>query len=209
MKKIVLAVAVMFGLGLSQVNAQIAVSGGVKANANMSNFILTDMDNMKSNLGFGATLGGFTKIEFSRHFALQPELLFHFKNSEMENETTGSKMDYQYFGAEIPVYAVGQMNLGSGKGYLGIGPYVGLGFDARYKADGMDDVKLYDEIGNTGESTMQRWDFGVGAMLGYEFSCGIQINAGYKIGFINALDAGRDDTKMLNQTISLGVGYRF
>jgi hypothetical protein len=87
MKKIVLAVAVVFGLGFLQVNAQTSVSGGIKAEANTSNFILNDMDNMKSNLGFGATLGGFTKIEFNQHFALQPELLFHFKTSEMEDET--------------------------------------------------------------------------------------------------------------------------
>ena len=118
-------------------------------------------------------------------------------------------MDYQYFGAEIPVYAVGQMNLGTGKGYIGVGPYVGFGFDARHKADGMDDIKLYEEIGNTGEYIMQRWDVGAGIMLGYEFSNNLQINAGYKIGFLDGLGVGSDDATMLNQTISLGIGYRF
>ena len=94
------------------------------------------------------------------------------------------------------------------KGFVGVGPYLGLGIDARYKADGTDDVDLYKEYNNQ-KSAMQRWDFGMGAMLGYEFGCRIQIMASYKIGFINALNAGKDDASMLNQTIGLGVGYRF
>ena len=111
MKRVVFLVAVVLGLGL-QSQAQ-EVLGGIKVDAMMSNFILNDLDGMKSKLGFGASVGGYTKIEFNNHFALQPEL--------------------------------------------------------------------------------------------YEF----QILASYKIGFINALNANKDDASMLNQTISLGLGYRF
>ena len=206
MKRVVFLVVFALGLGL-QSQAQ-EVKGGIKVDATMSNFILNDMDGMKSKLGFGASVGGYTKIEFNDHFALQPELLLHYKNSKMEVEATGNETDYQYFGVEIPIYAVGQMGLGSGKGFIGLGPYLGLGIDARYKADGMDDVDLYKEYNNR-DSEMQRWDFGMGAMLGYEFGCRIQVLASYKIGFINALNAGKDDASMLNQTIGLGVGYRF
>ncbi|HBG41588.1 MAG TPA: hypothetical protein DDZ96_09235 [Porphyromonadaceae bacterium] len=211
MKKIMLSLALMVGLGTAtQVSAQ-KVDLGVKADANMSNFILSDLDNVESNLGFGASLGGFAKINFTDHFALQPELLFHFKTSEIKNNPAGNSFeDYQYFGAEIPVYAVGQMNLGSGTGYIGVGPYVGLGFDARYKSDNdnAEDLKLYKEYDNK-KSALQRFDFGAGIMIGYEFEAGIQINAGYKIGVIDALNAGKDDATMLPQTISLGLGYRF
>lgn len=35
------------------------------------------MDGIKSNVGFGATLGDFAKIIFGNNFALQPELLYH------------------------------------------------------------------------------------------------------------------------------------
>lgn len=206
MKKIFLSLAVVLGFGLSQINAQ--TSFGIKAEANTSNFILSDMSGMKSDMGFGATLGGFTKIELSENFALQPELLFHFKNSQMETKATGVKTDYQYFGVEIPVYAVGQMKLGTGKGFIGIGPYAAFGGDARYKNNGMDDINLYKEYGGA-KSAMQRWDFGAGAMIGYEFSNRIQINASYKMGFMNALNAEKDNAKMRNQTISLGIGYRF
>ncbi|MDR2147744.1 MAG: PorT family protein [Tannerella sp.] len=195
------------GLGTAQTNER-NILGGIKVDANMSNFILTDMDGMKSKLGFGVTVGGYTKFEFTENFALQPEILLHFKNSKMEVEASGDETDFQYFGMEIPVYAVGQMNIGSGKGFIGAGPYVGLGFDARYKADGMDDLKLYKEYDGQ-KSNMQRWDFGAGAMLGYEFGNRLQIVASYKIGFVDALNANKDNASMLNQTVSLGLGFRF
>ena len=208
MRKMILSMFLVMGLGVAQMSAQ-DVTGGLKVEANMANFILNDMDNMKSKLGVGITVGGFGMIEFNDNFAFRPEVLLHYKNSVMENKTSGAEFDYQYFGVEIPLYAVAQIDMSGNKGFIGLGPYVGFGIDARYKADGMNDVKLFDEIGNTGKSTMQRWDFGAGVMLGYEFWNRIGINAGYKIGFLNALDTGSNSAKMLNQTISLGLSYRF
>ena len=208
MKKIILTVALAMGLGVAGINAQ-NVTGDIKVEANTSNFFLSDMDGLKSKLGFGVTVGGFGTVEFSENFVLRPEILLHLKNSTMEEEATGDETDYQYFGVEIPIYAVGQFAIGSGKGFVGVGPYVGFGIDARYKADGADDLKLYEEIGNSGESMMKRFDMGAGLIVGYEFSQKLQITAGYKVGFIDALDAGKDNATMLNQTISLSLGYRF
>ena len=208
MKKIVLSVALAIGLGVANISAQ-TVSGGIKAESNTSGFILNDMDNMKSKLGFGATIGGFGTIEFNKNFAFRQEMLLHYKNSVMEEKTTGIEMDYQYFGVEIPMYAIGQLEMGSGKGFVGIGPYVGFGIDARYKTNGADDIKLYDKIGNTNKSNMQRMDIGAGLLLGYEFSNKLQINAGYKVGFLDALDSGKKNATMLNHTINLGLAYTF
>ncbi len=56
---------------------------------------------------------------------------------------------------------------------------------------------------------MERFDFGAGVMLGYEFSNGVQINAAYKIGFLNMVGFASSNVGMRNETISLGVGYRF
>ena len=204
MRKVVLSLMLVFGLGITQSQAQ-GVLGGIKVDANISNFILSDMDGMKSNLGFGVSAGGYTKIMFGDQFGLQPEILLHFKNSKMEVKATGKETDFQYFGIELPVYAIGQF----GNVFAGIGPYLGLGIDARYKGTGGEkDLDLYKEYNNQ-KSAMQRWDFGAGAMVGYEFGSRLQVMASYKIGFINALNAGKDDASMLNQAISLGLGYRF
>ncbi len=203
MKKIILSLAVVFGLCFTQLNAQ-GISGGIKAEANLGNFILSDLPGVSSDMGFGATLGGFMKADITQHFAIQPELLFHFKTSTTK---VGSlENDFRYWGAEIPVYAMGQWNAGNGRFYAGVGPYVALGFSAKYDNN---DVDLYKKDKVTDESALRRFDFGFGATLGYEFYNGIQINAGYKIGVIDAMDAGRDNASMLPETISLGLGYRF
>ena len=204
-KSILLIVSVSFIFCTYAINAQ-DILGGIKVDANMSNFILSDMDEAKSKLGFGVSVGGYTKIEFRKCFGIQPEILLHYKTSTVE--VAGDETDYQYFGVEIPLYAVGQKDLWNGKGFVGIGPYIGFGIDARYKADGMDDVELYKEYNNQ-KSEMQRFDFGAGVMLGYEFKNRLQVLATYKIGFVDALNANKDNATMLNNTISLGLGYRF
>jgi len=215
MKKIVFLVVLSLGLGLTNIHAQRAF-GGIKIDATMSNFILKDTDDMQSKLGFGVSVGGYTKIMFGEGFALQPELLLHYKTSEREFKLSGLKTDYQYFGLEIPIYAVGQKNIGNGKGFVGIGPYAGFGIDARYKAEGkpdevlygMNDVNLYKEHSGQ-KAELQRWDFGAGVMLGYEFGSRLQIIATYKMGFIDAINVGKDSGSILNQAISVGFGYRF
>lgn len=207
MKKVVfLAVAVILTAGMTQVVAQPTFKAGIKGEANFSNYILKDMSSFDSEMKAGASLGGFTKISFNRNFAIQPELMFHYRATELKNDVTRTKGDYEYWGMEIPVYAVGQLQLGQGNAYVGIGPYVGLGFSLKSDPG---DVDLYKKDKITDKAAMQRWDFGFGAMLGYEFDFGLQINAGYKIGVINALDAGKDDAKMLPQVLSVGIGYSF
>ena len=97
MKKVMLSLALVMGLGLTYINAQDAkkVSFGVKGEANMSNFNISDMPGVKSDFGVGATIGGFAKIDFNQHFALQPELLFHWQNSTLK--FNGQKNDFPYW----------------------------------------------------------------------------------------------------------------
>lgn len=202
MKKIILiCLSVLMTTGF--VSAQTNISGGIKVEANMSNFLLSDLEPQKSTMRVGPNLGGFMKIDFHENFALQPELMFYFRNSKTEF-TKDNEDTFQQWGVQIPIYAVGQMQLGTGRGYVGLGPYVGFGFDARYDDA---DVNLYKEI--NGKKTMNRWDFGAGLMVGYEFDNGLQINAGYQMGFIDQLDALKDDATKRTQTVTLGIGYRF
>jgi hypothetical protein len=197
-KKVLFSVSLMVAVGFTQVSAQ-NLSFGVKADANLSGFILSDIPGGESELKVGASLGGFVKYDITDMFAIQPELLFHFKSSNTKG--AGVTNNFEYWGMEIPVYAVGQWSVGSGRFYAGLGPYIGVGLSAKYTKG---DIDLYDT------EAMQRFDFGGGVKVGYELSNGIQINAGYKIGFINAIHKDvAGDAVMLPQTISLGVGFRF
>lgn len=201
-KTILVCLSVLMTSGLMNVKAQSPISYGVKAEMNMSNFLLTDLDAQKSTMKVGPNLGGFMKIDLHPNFAIQPEVTFFYKTSKMEIGILED--DFKQWGMQVPVYALGQMQTNNGRFYAGVGPYLGLGFDARYKDA---DVNLYDEV--AGKTPMNRWDFGLGTMLGYEFGNGIQLNAGYQFGFVNQLDALKDDAKMRTQTVSVGVGYRF
>ena len=196
MKRIILSLVILVGVTLTQANAQTALSGGIKTGANMSNFLLNKMDGTESRMKVGAEFGGFMKIEFSENFALQPELLFRYQASDLKDKGTNAKTDFEYWGVELPVYAVGQIKMGTGKGFIGIGPYVGLGFDLKGKPGKIDMYK----------HDMERFDFGGGALLGYEFNNDIIINAGYQIGF---LDLKKNAGEMRSQSISFGVGYKF
>jgi hypothetical protein len=217
MKKVMLSLALMIGLGVTQINAQSSsseanadsdkakrVSIGIKIDATMSNFILSDMGGVESTMGAGENFGGLVYIDFGRYFALQPELLFHIKNSTMKQN--GVKSDFQYLGVEAPLYAVVQLRCSYGdRAYLGVGPFGELGFSAKNKTGGST-VNLYKS------DFMRVWNVGAGALLGYEFdfnSFRLQINASYKIGLINALDGGNGDAEMKSQTVSLGIGIRF
>jgi len=203
MKKMVLVcLSVLMTTGLVTVNAQTHISYGVKAEANMSNFLLSDLDNQSSTMKLGPTLGGFMNIGLHENFSIQPEVLFFYRNSKMETGT--AEDDFRQWGMQVPVYFLGQTYTNSGKFYAGVGPYLGLGFDARYKDA---DKDLYKKLND--EADMNRWDFGLGALVGYEFQNGIQINAGYQLGLVDQLDALKDDASMRPQTVSLGVGYRF
>jgi hypothetical protein len=198
MKKLVISVGLMLGIGLTQASAQ-NLSCGVKADGNLSNFIVKDMPGSESKMKIGASFGGFMKYDLTQKIAIQPELLFHYKTSD--SKAVVVKNTFKYWGMEIPVYLVGQWSVGAnGRFYAGVGPHLGVGFSAKYTKG---DIDLYDT------EAMHRWDFGGGARVGYEFGGGLQINAGYKMGFINALDKTIGNAVMRPQMVSLGIGFRF
>ena len=203
MRKIFLiGLSAFMTVSLITVNAQTPLEFGVKVETNMSNFILSDLKTQTSKMKIGPTLGGFMNIGVHENFSIQPELMFFYRQSEMK--TGALKDDFRQWGMQVPVYFLGQTRTNIGKFYAGVGPYIGFGFDARYKDA---DKNLYKEI--DGKTAMTRWDFGLGALVGYEFLNGLQINGGYQIGLVDQLDALKDIASMRNQAVILGVGYRF
>ena len=181
---------------------------GIKANVGPSNFVIRDMPDCLSNMGFSMLAGGFLKLESeSRYFAIQYELLVRYRSSEMEDTTSQTKTNYQYWGLEIPIYIMGQIPIKAGKFFIGSGPYIGFGFDAKQDSG---NINLYRKNDTTGKAIMHRWDFGLGTMLGFEFNNGISINAGcYQVGLINVLSAEKHNKSMKHQVVNFGIGYKF
>lgn len=201
MKRIILtAILAIDSTFALTVNAQTNTSFGVKLNGNLTNVEVSNMQNGSSSFKPGASLGGFAKIEFGEHFALQPELLFSY--TERKINMVGEKARFKYASVEIPVYAMGQFSVGRGKLFVGIGPNIGYGFSIDSKTE-----KLQDWEESANKLELSHWYMGGGVLVGYEFNNGISINAGYKLGY--DLSSKNKTSGADTQTISLGVGYRF
>ena len=224
MKRLFLIASLLLGFANSQIHSE--VTGGIKVDGNLSNFILSDpySENASSKFGMGFSAGGFAKFEFFNKIALQPELLLQFRNSTIKQKTPIDnkdpdiiyipEIDYQYFGVEVPLYAMYQSNLESGsKVIFGVGPYLGFGITAKQKLNiengNVMEVDLYQEF-NGQKSNMQRFDFGVGVNVAYEFNfMPIQVGLTWKLGLTNVVNHSDDIYSMKNHSFSLGLGYRF
>lgn len=201
MKKIILTTILTIGLTFAlTVNAQTHTSFGIKLNGNLADVKVSNLQTGSRSFKPGASFGGFAKIEFGEHFALQPELLLSY--TERKISTVGEKTRFKYASVEIPVYALGQLNVGRGKLFAGIGPNIGYGFSID-----SDTEKLPDWDENANKLELSHWYLGGGVLVGYEFHNGILINAGYKLGY--DLSSKHKVSGVATQTISLGVGYRF
>ena len=203
-KRIIVVIAIVI-FSLTQSKAQNTLFG-IKADVNMSNFILEDLADWQSDFGAGASVGGLVRTDIGKYFAIQSEILFHFKNSEFKID--GMKNKFRFWGMEIPAYAVFYwITPKNDRAFIGIGPYGQIGFSAKNRTINRN---YYADFFKKKASFMQIGDVGCGILLGYEFLFGMQINASYKYGLLNQLNEPlQEETFMRNQSVSLGVGYRF
>lgn len=228
-----IALGMVMGLLGTSAMAQsnVSLDYGVKAGVNCGHLALSDdFKVLDSKMKAGADFGGFMRINLHQNFAIQPELEFYYRGSGLETNVAGKEFENKInqWGMQIPVYALGKVELGKGQLYGGVGPYFGLGFSAKtdeieFALVKFDPIDLYEE--HNDKSALQRWDVGVACQLGYEFANGIQINAGYKYGFINQVDDLKstvndvvskfgtslksEDYKANASVFTVGLGYRF
>lgn len=179
------------------------VSFGFKVGTNLSNYRLGgDMNGFKSKMNFGGSVGGLIKYDLSTNFALQSGIDVYYKTSTLESKTDQSSYKFKSFGVEMPVYGIVQGELGGGKAFIGAGPYIGYGISA--KSDG---VNLFGKNGEIGKPAMNRFDYGVGGIIGYDFDKNWQINASYQFGLADLHKAKGGSMK--SHGASIGIAYKF
>ena len=206
-RKAILAAVVWIAAATgTELFGQAHVSWGVRGEANLSGFIVQGSDVVTSCMRPGATLGGFVRFDLPRNFFLQGELLFHYKQSQLDVFHVSSH--YQYGGEEISFYAGYQWQTASVKWFAGIGMVGEFGYCA-WLTNRFMRIDLYEKKGPSALSAMKSHNSAVGAMLGVEFPCGVQLQVGYRVAVVNILDANRTLLTLLPHSVSLGVGYRF
>ena len=201
------------------------VSGGLLAGANLSNFIITRSHRpMSSYMRIGAELGGFLDFSLSKHFAIQPQVIFTAHENYFAATDTANHL--WSLGMEIPVYFLGRFG-SLEKGYVQFGGGIFTHFT--FASNIVNKFRNVDQSTSTTPVptptdthdysrlySLHNNHFGVCATVGYEFPIGIQINLHYKIslsdiaGFYSEMK-GKEVANALiyPQSISLGIGYRW
>ena len=201
------------------------VSGGLLGGANMSNFIITRSHKpMSSYMRIGGELGGFLDFSLSKHFAIQPQVLFTAQENYFNQGDSANHL--WSFGMEIPVYFLGRFG-SMEKGYIqfggGIFTHFTFASNIRNKFRNVDESEATQPVPTPTDThdysrlySLHNNHFGVCATVGYEFPIGIQINVHYKVslsdiaGFYSEMKGQEVANALIYpQCISLGIGYRW
>jgi hypothetical protein len=117
---------------------------------------------------------------------------------------------------EIPVNAVFNFELGSGKIFFGGGPYYGFALSGKISLDGITTngtVKSETsserdaEFGDNGD--LKRGDFGLNFLAGYQLKNRVNFSAGYGLGLGNIDTEKASVSKRTNKVLSVGIGFSF
>ena len=154
---------------------------GVKGGLNVSNLYVDEVSD--ENARFGVNLGFYGQILSSDVFAIQPELLFSTKGSEIEyggsffDQTVKYNLSY----LDLPVLAV--FKLGE-SAEIHVGPYVGYLLGANISHEG--------DLGNGADEidkdNLKPFDYGLSAGFGLNFG-NFQVGARYNYGLAKLADS--------------------
>ena len=168
-------------------NAQTHPHFGLKAGVNIADLKIdegTDLD-PKASL----YVGGLAHFHVSRHFAIQPELMFSGQGAKQGD----TKLNLGYI--NLPVLA--QYMTGTGF-RLQTGPQVGALISAKSKTGG-NSVDIKDELNKIDFS----WAFGAS----YVTNSGLGIDARYNLGLSNVNEDS--SPKYHNRVFAVGLFYQF
>jgi hypothetical protein len=160
---------------------------GLKAGVNASSVDVTNGSDFKSKAGFN--LGGLAHIHITRHFALQPEIVYSLQGGQEDNV----KLNLHYF--NIPLLAQYMTNDGF---RLQTGPQLGFLASAKSKT-GDAEISVKDDLSPVDFS----WTFGAG----YIFPSGLGIDARYNHGISNISDDESFEAR--NRVFQIGLFYQF
>jgi len=212
MKKIFLTIAFF---AVVAVQAQIRVKPAVRAGINFSKFTNSDTD-MKTDF----FVGGSVALNFTKFYALQPELSYSrqgAKETLYANYSYGDPFDpifstrkeeYKYSLDYLSLTIINKFTFGPGFQVM-VGPAV--------------DFKIADNFASYGIENPSDIDVSLVAGVGFAFKNGLGVDLRFKQGLVDIFgyrnttyytdtyyeDNYTVDDVVLNQTIQLGVSYTF
>lgn len=174
-----MACVIMLTAGMSQYAiAQDAPRVGVKGGLNLSNLYIDDVDDENARIGFN--VGVYTQLLSNEAFALQPELLYTTKGTDVDFDVADQSVSFNLNYLELPVLAVfklgesAEIHLGAYASYL-LGASVDIDGDV---IDGSDDLD---------RDNFNSFDYGLVGGFGMNFGA-VQVGARYDFGLAEVAD---------------------
>lgn len=220
--KILLLLLVTVGSVAAQ--AQTTPSFGIKAGVVSSGMRGDAVDNLKSLLDFtngkvttsnrtGIFVGGYANIPLSGGISVEPGIYYSQKGYEMKGELgikgiefLGANAKAQLKADYIDVPILLKANVGSGF-QIFAGPQFSYLSSAKLATKAS--VLGINLLNKTFDATNQfnRWDMGVTAGVGYQFTNGMNISAAYDYG-LSKVDANKN-VNSYNNSFKVGIGLSF
>lgn len=218
MKKNILIVVALLSVQIA--TAQIRF--GLKAGFSGASVKLTDPVDVPDRNEFmlpAFHAGVLADIPLAKWFSVQPALFYSVAGyrtrpqAETGNWYYIAKFRYHYL--ELPVNFMFKKKLGDGKVVAGFGPALayGIGGKATYFDNGTKEkterIKFDGEevTENTKELHANPVDVSANFLVGYEFTPGFLLTAGYSLGFKNVTT--RNNSEELNRSFRISFGYLF
>lgn len=217
MKKILLLLTLAAGLNVA-VNAQDKpVFFGVKAGLALPSITASGMGiSITTSSKTSFYVGAVADVNISPIFSFQPGLTYVGKGGKFDigemAEAMGAdpsdfegvdKITFNYSYLELPLNLLANFNAGTGKVFVGAGPYAAYALSANMKAG---NTSVDAEFGSA-EGQLKRMEFGVNFLGGYKLSNGLNLHAGYGIGLTSTENSSDGKTK--NKVFSVGLGFMF
>ena len=193
------ALIILLTLSLSDIHAQIRSDYLFGVNFSTLSIKIKDA-NINPESVAGIHFGGYYEIPVSKHFALQPSLIFSAKGSDYKIDTITISLAPSYI--ELPINGLLSFDLKFAKVSLFSGPYFAYAFGG-YKNETGFPFKCI-SYGSGKNHDLRHFDIGLnlGARLRikeYEFS--VQ----YGLGFSNISPVGGFNTEMKNRVVGFSI----
>jgi hypothetical protein len=197
MKKIIFTFLILSMISFASYSQKLGL--GFKAGVTSNNLTFKSGVDFKETGQKTGTYFGFTyQYQVSEHFVLQPNLFAVMKGAEIE------EADITTWHISMPINL-----LYTHQGFfIGGGPNLALGLDARAKGEDLEPDGEIDLYSNESILKMKRFEIGTNATMGYNFNNGLSITANYA-QVLNDLNDTDGDYKISSSSFGIAVGYNF
>lgn len=170
-------------------------------------------------------IGGTVDLPVSDLFSIQPGLTLigkggkaqvYFSNFEPGPGLYVFQGDYKLntMYLDIPVNAVFNFNIGRGKIFFGGGPYYGFAISGKTKTEGITinganqaNQSSKQDVKFGKNEDLQRSDYGLNFLAGFELNNGLNIHAGYGLGLKTITGRSINYYQEKNRVLSVGFGF--